>query len=240
MKFILSAILILCTAFSKAQTSPFKINTTHLTGNVYVYVSYGLPDDKTPFPANGLYIVTANGIILIDTPWDEAQTQQLIDTLQQRYKQKIKLCISTHFHSDRTAGLDLLKKNGVKTYASRLTNKLAKQGGNKQAEFTFSKDTIFKVGGTAVQTYFPGEGHTKDNIVVWLPQSKVLFGGCLIKSMETNSIGYTVDANVTEWPASVTRVKNRFKNIKYLIPGHQGWQGDTSMFNNTINIVKEK
>lgn len=232
--------LVLCATFGKAQTRPFKISTTHLTGNVYVYVSYGLPDDKTPFPANGLYIVTANGIILIDTPWDEAQTQQLVDTLQRRYKQKIKLCISTHFHSDRTAGLDLLKKNGVKTYATVLTNQLAKRHGNKQAEFTFSKDTVFNVGGgVAVQTFFPGGGHTKDNIVVWLPQSKVLFGGCLIKSMETNSIGYTADANIPEWPGSITRVKNRFKNIRYLIPGHQGWQGDMLMFGHTISIVKQ-
>ncbi|MEN0056743.1 MAG: subclass B1 metallo-beta-lactamase [Mucilaginibacter sp.] len=233
-------VLLFISAYSKAQTQPFRISTKHLTNNVYVHISYGLPDGKSPFPANGLYIVTKAGIILIDTPWDENQTQQLMDTLQQRYRQKIALCIATHFHSDRTAGLDLLKKNGIKTYASKLTNTLAKQGGNKQAEFTFSRDTIFNVGEVSVQTYYPGEGHTKDNIVVWLPQTKVLFGGCLIKSMETNSKGFTDDGNITEWPNSVARVGKRFKNIKYVIPGHQGWQGDTLQLSHTITIAKSK
>src|SRR5882757_9594883 len=115
MKYILLALILLSSVFAKAQTRPFRISTKHLTGNVYVYISYGLPDDKTPFPANGLYIVTPASIVLIDTPWDEDQTQQLIDTIKQRYNQKIVLCISTHFHTDRTAGLDVLKKNGTKT-----------------------------------------------------------------------------------------------------------------------------
>jgi metallo-beta-lactamase class B len=239
MKFILFAVL-LFSSVCRGQTQPFKISTSHLTGNVNVYISYGLPDDKTPFPANGLYIVTKTGIILIDTPWDENQTQQLMDTLQHRYHKKIVLCISTHHHSDRTAGLGLLKKNGVKTYSSELTRQLAKQKGEKQPEFTFSRDTVFKVGGVSVQTYYPGQGHTQDNIVIWLPQSKVLFGGCLIKSVETNSKGYIAESNITEWPLSVTRVKDHFKNIKYVIPGHQGWQGDTLMFSHTISIARQK
>ena len=240
MKYMLFAALMLLSAYTRGQTKPFRLSTRHLTGNVYVYISYGLPDDKTPFPANGLYVVTPAGIILIDTPWDENQTQQLIDTLKQRYHQNIALCISTHFHSDRTAGLDLLKKNGIKTYTSVLTKQLAKQNGQKQPQFTFAKDTVFKVGGETVQTYFPGEGHTRDNIVVWLPKSKVLFGGCFIKSMDTNSRGFIGDANIAEWPLSVDRLKNKFRDIKYVIPGHQGWQGDTLMFDHTIKVVTGK
>ncbi|MBB6128026.1 subclass B1 metallo-beta-lactamase [Mucilaginibacter lappiensis] len=240
MKYILFALFLLSSVFAKAQSKPFRISTKHLTGNVYVYISYGLPDGKTPFPANGLYIVTPAGIILIDTPWDEDQTRQLIDTIKQRYHQKIALCIANHFHTDRTAGLDVLKKNGTKTYTTVLTKQLAKQHNDKQPEFTFTKDTVFNVGGVKVQTYFPGEGHTKDNIVIWLPQTKVLFGGCLIKSMDTNEQGYTADGNITEWPLSVTRVKNHFNDIKYLIPGHQGWQGGTQMLDHTIDIAKQK
>ena len=240
MKYLLFALLLLSSVFTKAQTKPFRISTQHLTGNVYVYISYGLPDGKTPFPANGLYIVTPAGIVLIDTPWDEDQTRQLIDTIKERYNQKIVLCISTHFHTDRTAGLDVLKKNGTKTYTSILTKQLAKQHNDKQPEFTFTKDTVFNVGGVKVQTYFPGEGHTKDNIVIWLPQTKVLFGGCLIKSMGTNEQGYTADGNIAEWPLSVNRVKNRFQDIKYLIPGHQGWQGGAQMLDHTIEIARQK
>src|SRR5882762_7064941 len=101
MKFTLPAILLFLSVCAKAQTQPFHISTSHLTDNIYVCTSWGLLDDKTSFPANGLFVVTKAGVILIDTPWDEAQTQQLIDILKQRYHQKIVLCIATHSHSDR-------------------------------------------------------------------------------------------------------------------------------------------
>ena len=240
MRLALSTVLLLFCAYASAQKQQFRISTTHLTDNVYVHTSYGLPDGKTPYPANGLFIVTNAGIILIDTPWDEDQTQQLIDSLKTHYKKKIVLCIATHFHSDRTAGLDVLKKNGVKTYTSKLTAALAKQKSEKQPEFTFSNDTVFTLGNTTVQTYYPGEGHTKDNIVIWLPQSRVLFGGCLIKSLDVNDPGYTGDADIKNWPLAIACVKDRFKNIKYIIPGHEGWKGDTLMFTHTIKIVRQK
>jgi len=240
MKFFLAGILVTVAVYVWGQNTPFKIATTHLVDNIYVHTSYGLPDGKNVFPSNGLFIITDTGIVLIDTPWGEDQTEQLINILQKKFKKKILLCISTHFHADRTGGIDVLKKYGIKTYCSALTKQLAKQNGDKQPQFTFRIDTTFHVGNTTLQTYYPGEGHTKDNIVIWLPQSKVLFGGCLIKSLEADGAGNTADANMTQWPVSVTRLKKRFDDIKYVIPGHQGWKGDTLMFSHTIAVVKQK
>jgi metallo-beta-lactamase class B len=51
-------------------------------------------------------------------------------------------------------------------------------------QYTFTHDTTFNIAGVTLQAYYPGAGHTRDNIVVWVPQDKVLFGGCLIKSLE--------------------------------------------------------
>jgi hypothetical protein len=33
------------------------------------------------------------------------------------------------------------------------------------------------------ESFFPGAGHTRDNLAVWLPQQRVLFGGCFLKSV---------------------------------------------------------
>jgi metallo-beta-lactamase class B len=189
MKKILFVIFLVCPFGGYSQQTQFKITTTHLVDNIYVHTSYGLPDGKNVFPSNGLYIVTKAGIILIDTPWGEDQTGQLLAFLDAKYHQKVLFCISTHFHADRTGGVGILKKHGIKTYCSVLTKQLAKQSGDKQPEFTFSKDTVFRAGGVVLQTYYPGEGHTRDNIVVWLPQHRVLFGGCLVKSLEAGDLG---------------------------------------------------
>jgi metallo-beta-lactamase class B len=231
-------LLLLMVAGAHAQKSDFKIAITPLTKKHYICTSYGLPDDKTPFPANSLFIVTDAGIILLDTPWDEAQTQQLIDSVQLRFNKKIVLCIATHSHDDRIGGMNILKQHGTKTYASAATYRLAKQKGNPLPEFTFKRDTSFNVGGIKLQTYFPGEGHTSDNIVIWLPQQKILFGGCFIKSLETNSIGYTADSNLKQWPVSVNKLSKKYSDAQIVIPGHQGWQGGNKMLAHTISIIK--
>jgi len=224
-------------AFGQSKLPPISIS--HLTGDVYVHTSYGLLDDGSAYPANGLFIVTGKGIILIDTPWGEIPTEQLLDSLNKRYGKPVLYCISTHFHDDRTGGVDVLKKHGIKTYSSKLTRELAKQKGQKQPEFAFTNDTTFKAGNFTVQTYYPGPGHTKDNIVVWLPSANVLFGGCFVKSLESKDIGNLSDADVAAWPQSIENVESKFKNVKYVIPGHLSWKGDTLMLRHTLEMAKK-
>jgi metallo-beta-lactamase class B len=239
MKKILFVIFLVFPFAGHSQQTHFKITITHLVGNIFVHTSYGLPDGKNVYPSNGLYIVTKAGIILIDTPWGEDQTAQLLSLLTKRYHKKVLFSISTHFHADRTGGVDILKKLGIKTYCSELTKQLAKQSGDKQPEFTFKGDTVFRAGGVVLETYYPGEGHTRDNIVVSLPQERVLFGGCLVKSLEADDLGNIKDANVVQYPETINNVKNHFHNIKYVIPGHQSWKGDTVMLTHTFELAKK-
>jgi metallo-beta-lactamase class B len=231
---------LLLPVFTFGQKKPFKVTTTHLVGNVYVHTSYGLLADGSTFPANGLYVVTGAGIVLIDTPWGEDQTAQLVDLVQRTYKKKILFCISTHFHADRTGGVNILKRHGIKTYSSTLTRQLAAQNGEQQPQFTFSRDTTFSAGDVRVQTFYPGQGHTKDNIVVWLPQTKVLFAGCLIKSLDAPDIGNIKDGNLDAYPVSIAKTRLHFADARYLIPGHQGWKGGTQMLAYTLKLVAQK
>src|SRR5687767_8860101 len=129
-----------------------KLDIAYLTKNTYVYTTYS--DYKgTPFPANGLYVVTNDGVILIDALWDATQTQPLLDSIEKRHNQKVKICITTHFHDDRTAGLDVLKANGVKTYSSLLSFEKGTERGEKTTEFQFIQDTSFSLGGITCQTF---------------------------------------------------------------------------------------
>ncbi len=238
MKKILLSICCLSGIFAAAaQDTAFRIKTAPVTGNVFVHVSYGGFKGKV-YAANGLYIVTKNGIILIDTPWSEDQTRQLTDTLEQRYHKKIVACIVTHFHEDKTAGLEVLRKQGVKTYSTQQTLDLCKANDNKLAEFVFRKDTSFRIDGVTLQTYYPGEGHSKDNLVIWLPKNKVLYGGCFIKSMEATNLGNVADGNVKAWPGSVARMMARFPHPAYVIPGHDGWQGGIGAVTHTLELLK--
>jgi metallo-beta-lactamase class B len=212
------------------------LTITHLTGDFYVYTTYRVLGDER-FPSNSLYLVTDSGVVMIDTPWDSTQFRPLMDSIWARHHQKVVLCISTHFHDDRTIGLNFLKVGGVRTYSSSLTRNYCRENGNPMAEFVFTGDTTFIVGQHRFQTYFPGEGHTKDNIVVWFGKERILYGGCLVKSTEATDLGYTKDGNLSAYPATIMRLKRTFPDPRFVITGHQSW-ADTGSLDHTLVLLK--
>lgn len=233
--FFFSALLFL--AQVRGQAGKPGLEFTPLTGNLYVYTTYHLYEGE-PVSSNSMYLVTGKGIILFDVPWDTTQRQPLLDSLYARHHQKPVLCIATHFHEDRTGALDFLNQHGVATWSSRLTYELCLQNHQQRAAHVFDKDTSFTVGGYTVRTFYPGEGHTRDNIVVWCAADQVLYGGCLIKSTEAEGLGYTGDANLADWPQTMRRLMKEFPHPKYVIPGHQSWADNRSIAH-TLQLLKQ-
>jgi metallo-beta-lactamase class B len=214
-----------------------KLEISHLTGDFFIYTTFKNLNGK-PFPSNSMYLVTDKGVVLFDTPWDSTQFEPLLDSISIKHHKKVILCIATHFHSDRTAGLAFLKNHAVKTYSSKLTYELCSKYKEKQAEYYFTKDTLFSVGSHRFLAYFPGEGHTKDNIVIWFDQEKILYGGCLVKSSEADGLGYVADANVNAWAATIRRLMSKFANPNFIIPGHQNWQSKNSLVH-TLDLINQ-
>jgi metallo-beta-lactamase class B len=199
------------------------LSISHLAGGYYVYTTYKDLGGYL-FPSNSMYLVTEKGVVLIDTPWDTTQFQPLLDSIARRHGQPVVMCVATHYHDDRTAGLEFFRERGVATWSSRYTGELCRDFGEKRAEFTFENDTVFTIGGRRLETFYPGEGHSRDNIVIWIPDAKIIFGGCLVKSVQSRSLGNTADANLREWGPSVRRVMEKYPKAKYVIPGHFGWK----------------
>jgi metallo-beta-lactamase class B len=211
-----------------AQTADSSLQITHLTGDFYIYTTYNLYKGEQ-IPANGMYLVTTNGVVLFDTPWDTAQFQPLLDSIRARHHQQVQLCIATHFHDDRTAGLAYYRQQGIKTYTTRRTDSLSQQKNHKRAQFLLAKDTTFHIGQYTFDTYYPGPGHTADNIVLWFPKEKILYGACLIKSVEDEDLGYLGDANKTAYAATMRNVQQKCRHPRYVIVGHGDWSSTRSV-----------
>jgi glyoxylase-like metal-dependent hydrolase (beta-lactamase superfamily II) len=77
-----------------------------------------------------------------------------------------------------------------------------------------------------VELYFPGAGHTRDNIAVWLPRQRVLHGGCFLKSSTVGDLGYVRDADLGAWPASLRRLDAAYPARGIVVPGHGSIAGD--------------
>jgi metallo-beta-lactamase class B len=221
-------------ALGQAQNAKLKIS--HLTGDFYVYTTYN--DYKgTPYPANGLYVVTNAGVVMIDCPWDSTQNQPLLDSIKAKHHKEVVMVIATHSHEDRTGGLDFLRSKGVKTYTSKKTDDISKITGQQRAEFLITKDTLFTIGQHQFQTYYGGEGHTPDNIVIWFEDAKVLYGGCLVKSTEAYHLGNLADANVAAWTATIKNIQQKFGPPQYVIPGHESWKSKRAL-QHTLRLIK--
>jgi metallo-beta-lactamase class B len=222
---------------ASSQTSNPGLIISHLTGDFYVYTTFGLYKGN-PVPSNSMYLVTSDGVVLFDTPWDSTQFKPLLDSIKIKHGKKVVMCISTHFHEDRTAGLEYYKSMGIRTYTSKRTDELSKERNEKRAEFLIYKDSLFRVGQYSFQTYFGGQGHSPDNIVIWFEKEKILYGGCLVKSTEAEDLGNLSDANVKNWAVTIKNIQHIFKNPEYIIPGHSDWSSKESL-THTLDLIQQ-
>jgi metallo-beta-lactamase class B len=102
--------------------------------------------------------------------------------------------------------------------------------------FEIDEGLKLNLGKEFVEVYFPGESHSIDNLVVYFHNRKILFGGCMVKSLESKNLGFTGDANMEEWPKSVEKVLKRYKDARIVVPGHGNW-GDTKLLMHTIGLL---
>ena len=216
----------LTTIFGQAEKSRLKIS--HLTGDFYIYTTYNTYEGSQ-LPANGMYLLTNNGVLLFDTPWDTTQFQPLLDSIKLKHNKSVTLCIASHWHGDRTEGLEYYKQKGIKTYTTLLTDELSKKNHKKRAEFLLAKDTVFNTDQYSFETYYPGEGHTADNIIIWFRKEKILYGGCLIKGADAENLGYLGDANVAAYESTLKKVQKKCPDPKFIIISHSDWNNINSL-----------
>lgn len=227
---------------SMAQPSPKpKLFVTPIAKRVYVHTTYGMYQGE-PVPSNGLIINTGDGVVLIDTGWDTKDdtdnTQQLLRWVADSLRQPVRLCVVTHSHDDKVGGISALRKAGVRVISTPLTAQKTVQAGHESPEGILPSDTTFTIGQVPIRTYFPGAGHTSDNIVVWLSNQQILHGGCFVKSVSAFGLGYIGEANLSEWSNSVHRVMNQFGTAKLVIPGHEEWT-DTKSLEHTLQLLSK-
>lgn len=234
-------LLIIILSFSLAniygQVQNPKLQISPLTGNFYIYTTYNVYEGNQ-IPAHGMYLVTDSGIVLFDTPWDTTQFQPLLDSIKLKHSLPVTMCIATHWHSDRTEGLEYYKKKGIKTYTTILTDELSKKSNMKRAEYLIEKDTVFSVGYNTFETYYPGQGHTEDNIVIWFAKEKILYGGCLIKGAHAKDLGYLGDGNVKAYYTTLKNVQERFSHPEYIIVSHHDWTNNNSL-RHSVKLAKK-
>ncbi len=239
--------IVFCPSTSRLQTTKTAVPDTvyqsdnliiiRLSAHVYLHVSFFKSEAFGKVPCNGMLVTDKKEALVFDTPADDGSSAELVNWINNELDSKIKAVVPTHFHEDCLGGLKTFHTNGITSYATYNTIALAKSRGFSIPANGFKDSKTFSVGDKQVLAAFPGEGHTKDNIVAYVPHDKILFGGCLIKEMNAGK-GNLADANVKAWPPTVQQVQKKFPDVKTVIPGH-GLVGDKSLLDYTIKLFKD-
>jgi metallo-beta-lactamase class B/metallo-beta-lactamase class B GIM len=227
--------MLAATSAAHANENLPKFEIKSIYKNVYLHKSYKQVENFGLVSSNGLVLIDGVNAFIVDTPWTEEDTKRLFFWIKEK-GYKLVGSVSTHSHEDRTGGIKWLNSQSVPTYASKLTNEFLEKQHKELASHPFTGPE-FKLFNGKIEAYFPGAGHSMDNIVIWLPGPKILFGGCLVRSQEATDLGYTAEGRISEWPKSIERLVSRYSHAKMLVPGH-GEIGDIGMLKHTKELAE--
>lgn len=208
------------------------VEVRHLAGRIWVHTS-----TKDGIPSNGLVVGTDQGPLLIDSAWDDEQTGRIAAWARERFGAPLRRAVATHSHDDRLGGIDTLRALGVRMGALDLTRKLAARRGDATLPdvlLTARQQALRD--GWGFEVFHPGAGHAPDNVVVWFPEERVVFGGCLVKSAAARDLGFTGDADLASWPGAVAAVARRYPEARIVVPGH-GAPGGTDLLDHTRALL---
>ncbi len=196
-----------------------------------------------PWPANTLVVELSDGTLAIaGSPYTSDATERLLTWLRARFGARRLLAITGHFHPDGgTAGNAVLLAAGAAVYTGDRTRRLLNvRGDGVRAEMlealkpdadtrevllatpwvagdrSFVTEQGVTLADGEVRVVFPGAAHTTDNVAVYFPRRRVLFGGCMVRA--TKTLGNLADADVASWPTAIRRLEALPADI--VVPGH--------------------
>lgn len=213
------------------------LEVVQLNTDTYIHRSFLQTESFGKVACNGLVYFNGDEAVVMDTPPDIETSSELIEWIENNQAHQIVAVVPTHFHGDCLGGLSEFHKQNIMSYGNSLTIDLCIDEGKDFPKVGFDEHFELPVGNSNIELSYQGEGHTMDNIVCYIPDEKVLFGGCLIKCQGATK-GYTGDANLDEWSTTVANVKNAFSEAIVIVPGH-GPSGGPEILDYTIELFKK-
>lgn len=186
---------------------------------------------------NAGFVVTDEGVVVIDALASPRQGEQLLRTIRSVTDRPIAWLVLTHHHPDHHFGAVALREAGARVIAHPDKRVLASEGGedaliadwvrvvglDAMRGFEFantpdrpvtSSDTL-RLGGRTIVISHPGAGHSPGDLLVWLPKERVLFAGDILVE---DGVSMVVDGNSSD----LLRVLDTLERAgpAVVVPGH--------------------
>jgi len=212
---------------SQADLEDKKATFAELAPGVYAFTTEGDPNTGV--------VVGDDSVLVMDARATPALAQELIGHIRKVTDKPIRHVVLSHYHAVRVLGAsaygadtilasdmtrDLVAERGQQDFESevqrfpRLFRSVESVPGLTWPNLTFSERLTLYLGRREVQLMFLGKGHTKGDIVAWLPKDKVCFSGDLV---EYGATPYAGDSYPREWVHTLDRLRQL--GAEKMVPG---------------------
>jgi glyoxylase-like metal-dependent hydrolase (beta-lactamase superfamily II) len=189
------------------------------------------------FISNAGFIVTDGGVVVIDALGSPAMASELLAEIRRVTQQPLRYVIVTHYHADhiyglqvfKAAGATLLAHDAARLYLNSETAQQRLQASRKELapwidektqlmpadRWLDADETRLQVGSVEIVIRHVGPAHTPEDLVVFVPQTGVLFAGDLFFRGRVPFVG---QADSRLWIKSLDRMIDFKPGL--VIPGH--------------------
>lgn len=182
---------------------------------------------------NSCFVDMKSSWLVIDSGPSYNYAKESLKEMNKIKSLDISYVINTHVHDDHWLGNGFYKEHGAKIVGSHVFKsevspheKTRMEKSITEAAFSqtvvtlpsmfIDKDQMIQVSENVVKLiHLKGSGHTKGDIIVYIPHLKAAFAGDLIFNSRVLSLR---DGNINNWIKSLEKLESM--NLDYLIGGH--------------------
>lgn len=177
--------------------------------------------------ANVSWFVVSDGVVVIDSGNDAAIARAVLEKIAETAGKPVRYLIVTHAHGDHANGVSVFAASGtqivchensaaaVAYLAHGASGGPAKPAG--PGVLAISDRLVFFGGSRRAAVYFLGPGHTNGDLVVLLPEEKILFAGDLVVNGRLPYL-QSADADPRGWEEILKRLATL--DVEKVVPGH--------------------
>jgi len=176
--------------------------------------------------SNNAFLVTDEGVLVIDTRQHPKRAEELLATIRKVTDKPIKWVVNTHAHGDHYFGNAVFKREGATFIAHRDTAGMMKahlgvemkrrMGYFKQRQYdpaevklvlpdvTFESKATITLGGRTIELLYLGAGQNPGDTLVYFPKERVIFtGGPFSKNSWPNP---SFTPSMSNWSALLKKI----------------------------------
>jgi cyclase len=228
--------LLICAVSASApgaaqQATPPPATVKQIASDLYFFFDYA--------GSNSVFLVTNDGVLVIDTRQHPRAGQELIAEIHKITDKPIRWVINSHFHGDHTFGNAAFQAAGAKFIAQQETRRImqkvqAKEMERRQGYFkshnydpnevkvilpdlTFDTGMTVWLGGREVCLMYLGPGQQDGDTFVYFPHARALFTPGSFATRNIPNMAFTT--SVDSWINLLNRVAG-MKDVDTILPAH--------------------